>query len=87
MDSFHLVTHFTSGIFLPRMESTHAQLQTWKTAHLQPLNVTLQAVAEAMAQAVLICDVEKKRFVLSSYHLQPRAGQEANVLPGLPLPF
>lgn len=37
----------------------HAQLQAWKMELFQPLNVALQAVAEAMAQAVFICDVEK----------------------------
>lgn len=41
------------------MESTHAQLQAWKAALLKPLNVALQAVAEAMAQAAFNCDVEK----------------------------
>lgn len=44
MDPFGLITHITGGIFLPGMESTHAQLQAWKTALLQPLSVALQAV-------------------------------------------
>lgn len=41
----------------------------------------------AEAIAVFICDVEKLHFVLCSYHLQSRAGQEANVLSGLHSPF
>lgn len=54
-----LLVHFTSGIFPRTMESTHAQLQAWKAALLKPLNVALQVVAEAMAQAAFNCDVEK----------------------------
>lgn len=64
-------------------------LAVQKTALLKDVNSALQPLAGAVSQKCLhpICEVEKQHVVLSSYHEQPRAGQEPNLLPSLHLPF